>query len=69
MKEYILNINFENWQNQLWFMNEDNLETTEKWKKAIEDIKVLKDFSKSPIEFQTKVIEHLNELGFIRVQK
>ena len=26
MKEYILNIKFGTWQNQLWFMGEDNEE-------------------------------------------
>lgn len=30
MREYILNIEFENWENQLWFINEDNNQVIEK---------------------------------------
>lgn len=66
MKEYILNIKFGTWQNQLWFMGEDN---EENWQKAIEAIETLKKSSEDPISFQKSVIEYLKGLGFIRIQK
>ena len=69
MKEYILSIEFENWTNQLWFMNNDNQETKEKWNIACQNIESLRTISKNPMEFQNNVIEYLANLGFIRVQK
>lgn len=69
MREYILNINFETWQNQLWFMNEDNKETLENWKKLINKIDTIKKSYSNFLEFQTGVIDYLKQYGFIRVQK
>ena len=69
MKEYILNIEFENWTNQLWFMNNDDEETKEKWNEAISNIDSIRNSSKSAIEFQDNVINNFKKLGFIRVQK
>lgn len=69
MREYILNIDFETWQNQLWFINLDDSETEEKWQKAIKEIDSLKDSYKDAIKFQTEVIDYLKDLGFIRIQK
>lgn len=69
MKEYILNIKFENWQNQLYFMSEDTIEFKEKWNNALKEIDLLRNESNEPIEFQNKVIEYLKKLGFIRIQK
>lgn len=69
MKEYILNIEFENWTNQLWFMNNDDEKTKEKWNEAISNIDSIRNSSKSAIEFQDKVIDKFKKLGFIRVQK
>lgn len=69
MKEYILNIKFENWQNQLWFINEDTIEVKEKWNNALKKIDTLRNESNEHIEFQNKVIEYLKKLGFIRIQK
>ncbi len=69
MKEYILNINFKNWQNQLWFISEDSSQIEEKWKIAIKEIDLLKSSCKEPQKFQNKVIEYLKNLGFIRIQK
>lgn len=69
MKEYILNIKFENWQNQLWFMNKDTIEVKEKWNNVLKEIDTLRNESNEPIEFQNKVIEYLKKLGFIRIQK
>lgn len=69
MKEYILNIKYENWENQLWFMNEDNDETKEQWNNAIKNIELLKIDCKEPIEFQDKIIEYLKRIGFVRIQK
>lgn len=69
MKEYILNIKFENWQNQLWFMNEDTIEVKEKWNNELKEIDILKNESNEPIEFQNKIIEYFKKLGFIRIQK
>ena len=69
MREYILNIKFDIWQNQLWFMGLDNSETEEKWKKAIQEIYKLKDSYENAIKFQSGVIEYLEKLGFIRVEK
>lgn len=69
MKEYILNIKFRNWQNQLWFMSTDDLETKEKWKKAIKEIDELQDSYEDAMKFQSGVISYLKSLGFIRIQK
>lgn len=69
MKEYILNINFKNWQNQLWFISENSSQIEEKWKIAIKEIDLLKNSCKEPQEFQNKVIKYLKNLGFIRIQK
>lgn len=69
MREYILNIEFGIWQNQLWFMNSDDSETKEKWKKAIKEIDCLKDSCEDAMKFQSMVIEYLRNFGFIRVQK
>ncbi len=69
MKEYILNIEFGNWQNQLWFMNKDTDDIQEKWQTAIKEVDSIKESSKEPIEFQDKVIDYLKGLGFIRIQK
>lgn len=69
MKEYILNIKFRNWQNQLWFMSRDDLGTKEKWKKAIKEIDELKDSYEDAMKFQSGVISYLKSLGFIRIQK
>ena len=69
MDTYILNIKFENWQNQLWFMNENTPEVKEKWQKALKEIDSLKNSSNDAISFQNNVIEHLKKLGFIRIQK
>lgn len=69
MKEYILNIEFGNWQNQLWFMNKDTDDIQEKWQTAIKEVNSIKESSKEPIEFQDKVIDYLKGLGFIRIQK
>lgn len=69
MKEYILNIEFGNWQNQLWFMNKDTEDIQEKWQTAIKEVNSIKESSKEPIEFQDKVIDYLKGLGFIRIQK
>lgn len=69
MKEYILNIKFENWQNQLWFMNEDTAETREKWKNSFNKLELMKKECKEPIEYQNKVIDYLKSLGFLRVPR
>lgn len=69
MKEYILNIKFENWKNQLWFMNKNAVEIKKQWDTAIENIELFKDSCKEPLEFQDKVIEYLKGLGFVRIQK
>ncbi len=69
MREYIINIEFENWSNQLWFMNEDTPEINEKWNNAIEKIDSLKESSNNALSFQQNVIEYLQSLGFIRIQK
>lgn len=69
MKEYILNIKFENWQNQLWFMNEDTEEVREKWNNSFEELETIKKECKEPMEYQSKVINYLRTLGFLRIQK
>lgn len=69
MEAYILNIKFENWQNQLWFMNEDTPEVREKWQKAIKEIDSLRKSSNDAMSFQNNVIEYFKNLGFIRIQK
>lgn len=69
MKEYILNLEFENWFNQIWFMNSNTKENDEKWKKCIEEIEKIKFKSEDAMIFQEKVIEYLKKQGFIRVQK
>ena len=69
MKEYILNIKFGTWQNQLWFMNENNSKIEEKWQKALIEIDSLKDSYGDAMNFEAKVIEYLKNLGFIRIQK
>lgn len=66
MKEYILNIKFGTWQNQLWFMGEDN---EENFKNAINNIESIKKSSEDAMSFQNNVIEYLKKLGYIRVQK
>ena len=69
MEEYILNIKFENWQNQLWFMNKNTPEVKEKWQKALKEIDSLRDTSDDAMAFQNNVIEYLKKLGFIIIQK
>ena len=69
MKEYILNIEFETWQNQLWFMSEENSETEEKWKNAMNNVESLKNSSEDANSFQNNIIEYFRSLGFIRIQK
>jgi len=69
MKEYILNIKFGTWQNQLWFMNSDNDQTREIWINAIQEIDNLKSSYNNSMDFQAGVIEYLKKLGFIRIQK
>ena len=69
METYILNIKFKNFENQLWFMNENTPEVKEKWQKALKEIHSLKNSSNDAISFQNNVIEHLKKLGFIRIQK
>ncbi|MBO5349442.1 MAG: hypothetical protein J6A89_06475 [Clostridia bacterium] len=69
MEAYILNIKFENWQNQLWFMNENTPEVKEKWQEAIKEIDSLRDSSDDAMSFQNNVIDYLKKLGFIRIQK
>ena len=69
MEEYILNIKFENWQNQLWFMNKNTPEVKEKWQKALKEIDSLRYTSDDAMAFQNNVIEYLKKLGFIRIQK
>ena len=69
MEAYILNIKFENWQNQLWFMNENTTEVKEKWEEALKQIDSLRDSSDDAMSFQNNVIDYLKKLGFIRIQK
>ena len=69
MESYILNIKFKNWQNQLWFMNENTPEGRKKWKEAINKIDSLKNSSNDAISYQNNVIEYFKNLGFIRIQK
>lgn len=69
MKEYILNIKFETWQNQLEFMNLDDSETEKRWQKAIKEIDLLKASYKDAMKFQFGIIEYLRNLGFIRIQR
>ena len=69
MKEYILNLQFENWNNQLWFMNTDIQENNEIWKKALITIQEIKEEAKDEIEYEMKVINYLKQFGFIRFQK
>ena len=67
--EKFLNIKFENWQNQLWFMNENTTEVKEKWEEALKQIDSLRDSSDDAMSFQNNVIDYLKKLGFIRIQK
>ena len=69
MEAYILNIKFENWQSQLWFMNENTPEVQEKWQEALKEIDSLRDNSENAMAFQNNVIDYLKKLGFIRIQK
>ena len=69
MEEYILNIKFENWQNQLWFMNKNTPEVKEKWQKALKEIDALRDLSNNAMSYQNNVIEYLKKIGFARIQK
>lgn len=69
MREYILNIEFGTWQNQLWFINVDDFETKKKWERAIQKINLLKDSYEDAKKFQNRIIEFLEESGFTRVQK
>ncbi len=50
-------------------MNSDNSETEEKWLKATQEIDKLKSSYNEAIEYQTGVINYLENLGFERVQK
>lgn len=68
-KAYITNIKFNNWQNQLWFMGNDDEETNNKWIQAQKEVENLGESSKDPMEFQEKVIEHFRKCGFIRIKK
>lgn len=68
-KAYILNIHYENWQNQLWFENEDSEKVKNDFQKAIENLENLRKTSADCYEFQNKVIEYFKTLGFERVQK
>ncbi len=69
MKEYILNIKFESWQNQLWFMNKDTEEVRKKWQESFEVLEKMKKECKEPMEYQDRVTDYLKKLGFLRIQK
>ncbi|MBQ6992253.1 MAG: hypothetical protein IJN50_05035 [Clostridia bacterium] len=69
MEAYILNIKFKNWQNQLWFINENSSEVKERWKEALKEIESLRNLSDDAMEYQNNVIEYLKKLGFARIQK
>ena len=69
MKEYIVNLVFENWMNQLWFMNTETIENNEKWETALKEIETRKKNFTGAMEFQNHVIEYLEQLGFVRIEK
>ncbi|MCI8384339.1 MAG: hypothetical protein HFJ33_05720 [Clostridia bacterium] len=68
-KAYILNINYENWSNQLWFENEDTIEVQNSFNEAIKNLEKLKKESEDCYDYQNKVIEYFKTLGFLRIQK
>lgn len=69
MKEYVLNLTLDNWENQLWFSNEDTTKIKQLWQEAIKQVEKLKENVNDPIIFQNKVIEYFESIGFKRIQK
>lgn len=69
MKEYVLNLTLDNWENQLWFSNEDTTKIKKLWQEAIKQVEKLKENVNDPIILQNKVIEYFESIGFKRIQK
>ena len=66
-KAYIANLKFDITQRQIWFMGEDNDETSQKWRDACRGLNEVGDKCTEPVEFFEAAIKHFEKFGFVHV--
>lgn len=68
-KNYIVDLAFDTWHNQTWFVAEDCGENDRKWQEALRSLDSVGDSCTNSNEFMEKAVEHFNSYGFERIRK
>lgn len=68
MKNYIIDLKFDNTQWRVWLSGEDSPEAEENWKKALKTLGTVGDSCTHAPEFFAKAMEHFKQYGFVRVE-
>ena len=68
-KAYNLNLKFDCWSSQCWFLGEDSPEAEARFKVAREKIPGVAEYCRNPLQFSARVAELFKSFGFDRVHK
>ena|SRR5699024_5192042 len=68
-KAYNLNLKFDCWSSQCWFLGEDSPEAEARFKAAREKIPGVAEYCRNPLQFSARVAELFKSFGFDRVHK
>ena len=68
-KAYNLNLKFDCWSSQCWFLGEDSPEAEEEFKLARKELPALAETCRNPLQFSQRAAELFKKHGFDRVHK
>lgn len=67
---YIIDLAFGNWQNQIWFCDNDSSDSSERrWTDAKQALEEVGEHCGSPSEFFNEAVKHFEKYGFMRIQR
>lgn len=68
-KEYLIQLKFDVWSANTWFVGEDTPEAEAKWQEARRTLAEVAETSSNPLQFSQRAAEHFKEYGFDRVHR
>lgn len=67
---YIIDLAFGTWQNQVWFCNVEEEESSDRrWTDAKQALEDVGEHCSNASEFFTEAVKHFEKYGFVRIQR